>query len=311
MPIINNIFKLCGSAFLALILLILPSALVKADSFDYSYDYFVPDTISTPDTSYSYDYFVPDTSYSSPYTSSYSAPYTAPYTAPYNAPYNTQPYSRPFVSPITQPTQFQSQFQSQFQQPIIIPPSPSNIVTNTCTSPNTCNTSYDDHSIWYSPTDDHSIFYAPTTNTSTVDDHSVFNAPTTVTTDSHNIVTSPAPIIFNQPQQQAPQPVVYQPAPQPVVYQQPAPVYQPPCVNCYAPQPMYPPEPTYQPAPRPTYANPAPYVTLSSVPYTGLDFGPWGTALYWSILVLLCLAMAYLIVIKRIQNKVVRWLNEF
>lgn len=62
----------------------------------------------------------------------------------------------------------------------------------------------------------------------------------------------------------------------------------------------------------PTYSqpSPAPYVTLSAVPYTGLELGPMGTALYWSFLVLWCLAMAYLIVVKRVQNKIVSGLNN-
>ncbi len=47
--------------------------------------------------------------------------------------------------------------------------------------------------------------------------------------------------------------------------------------------------------PPPVYQNPVPYVTLSAVPYTGLDLGPVGTALYWGFLVLWCLGAAYLI----------------
>jgi len=53
----------------------------------------------------------------------------------------------------------------------------------------------------------------------------------------------------------------------------------------------------------------APYVTLSAVPYTGLELGPVGTMLYWSFLVLWCLAAAYLIVVKRVQVKLMSWLN--
>ena len=37
------------------------------------------------------------------------------------------------------------------------------------------------------------------------------------------------------------------------------------------------------------------FVYLSQIPYTGLDLGPWGTALYWIMLVLWSLAAAYLI----------------
>lgn len=108
--------------------------------------------------------------------------------------------------------------------------------TNTCTAFNSCNTTYDDHSI--------------------------FNAPTTIVT---NTTTA---------------------APQPVVYAQ---------------QPYYPPQ---QPI---AYNRPAPYVTLAAVPYTGLELGPVGTALYWGFLVLWCLIAAYLIAVKKVQNKVAAW----
>ena len=46
-----------------------------------------------------------------------------------------------------------------------------------------------------------------------------------------------------------------------------------------------------------------PYISLSQAPYTGLDLGPWGTALYWSFLIAWCAFAAYLIGIKRVQNK--------
>ena len=99
------------------------------------------------------------------------------------------------------------------------------------------------------------------------------NAPTTVSTISY------------------PQPT-YQ---QPIVYQQPSyPVYQP---NYYPQQPVY---PTYQ-QPR------APYVSLSAVPYTGLELGPVGTALYWGFLVLWCLIAAYLIAVKKVHYKIAAW----
>jgi len=54
-----------------------------------------------------------------------------------------------------------------------------------------------------------------------------------------------------------------------------------------------------------TYVPPTtPYITLSSVPYTGLELGPVGTALYWSFLVFWALFAAYLIVVKRVQNRI-------
>ena len=60
------------------------------------------------------------------------------------------------------------------------------------------------------------------------------------------------------------------------------------------------------------YNNPTtPYVTLSQVPYTGLELGPVGTALYWGFLVLWAFFIAYLLVVKRVQTSVYRSLNSF
>ena len=90
-------------------------------------------------------------------------------------------------------------------------------------------------------------------------------------------------------------------ASQPVqpIYQQPV-IYQ---------QPIYTqPVPTYIP-PAPTYR--APYVSLSAVPYTGLDLGTMGTIAYWAFLAIWCLAAAYLIAVKKVQNKIVAGLNGF
>lgn len=58
-----------------------------------------------------------------------------------------------------------------------------------------------------------------------------------------------------------------------------------------------------------TYSYPTaqPYVTLSQVPYTGLELGPVGTALYWTFIVLWALFAAYLIVVKRVQNKIANY----
>ncbi len=41
--------------------------------------------------------------------------------------------------------------------------------------------------------------------------------------------------------------------------------------------------------------QPLSYVYLSELPYTGLDLGPVGTVLYWLMLILWCLAIAYLV----------------
>src|SRR3989344_7218486 len=89
--------------------------------------------------------------------------------------------------------------------------------------------------------------------------------------------------------------VTYYPAQQTYPVYQPVPTY--PTVYVPPAQPYY-----QQPI---AYNNrPAPYVTLSAVPYTGLDLGPWGTAMYWGFLVLWCLIAAYLIAVKKIQNKI-------
>lgn len=63
----------------------------------------------------------------------------------------------------------------------------------------------------------------------------------------------------------------------------------------------------YAPVPTPY----TPYVTLSAIPYTGLELGPIGTFLYWAFLVLWSLAAAYLVVVKKVQNRVVASLNKF
>lgn len=60
------------------------------------------------------------------------------------------------------------------------------------------------------------------------------------------------------------------------------------------------------------YNNPTtPYVTLSQVPYTGLELGPVGTVLYWGFLVLWAFFIAYLLVVKRVQTSIYRSLNSF
>ncbi|MBI2004839.1 hypothetical protein HYS79_01600 [Patescibacteria group bacterium] len=60
------------------------------------------------------------------------------------------------------------------------------------------------------------------------------------------------------------------------------------------------------------YNNPTtPYVTLSQVPYTGLELGPVGTALYWGFLALWAFFIAYLLVVKRVQTGIYRSLNSF
>ena len=62
--------------------------------------------------------------------------------------------------------------------------------------------------------------------------------------------------------------------------------------------------------PPPIYQNPAPYVTLSAVPYTGLELGPVGTVLYWGFLIAWTLFAAYLIAIKRAHMSIYRWYSK-
>ncbi len=54
-----------------------------------------------------------------------------------------------------------------------------------------------------------------------------------------------------------------------------------------------------------------PYVSLSQVPYTGLDLGFWGTIAYWGAFVLFALVVAYLVAIKRVQNTIALKLKHF
>ena len=132
--------------------------------------------------------------------------------------------------------------------------------------------------------------YAPTqTNTCTAGN----SCNTNIVTNT----TNPAPVVYNTPSTP-----VYYTNPQPVYY--PAPNYNT-CNTCgclgypVCPQPV-----VYN-------SNPTPYITLSQVPYTGLDLGFWGTIAYWSFFVLWCLAAAYLIVVKKVQNRIYRAMKNF
>lgn len=167
--------------------------------------------------------------------------------------------------------------------------------TTSCTTPNSCST-YDNGntSNSYNTTDS----YNTTSNTCiypgscSVDDHSVVNANTTISSPTNITVTNPpasqTQIVYNNPA-----PVYTNPVYQtPTYYSNPTPVYQP----------------TYQ---QPVYRNPStPYITLSQVPYTGLELGPIGRVVYWSFLTLFSLFGAYLIVVKRAHVAVARGLKS-
>jgi hypothetical protein len=79
--------------------------------------------------------------------------------------------------------------------------------------------------------------------------------------------------------------------------------------NCYINQPVYTPPVVYQ-APV-AYNAATPYITLSQVPYTGLDLGFWGTIAYWGFMIGFALVVAYLIAIKRVQNSIARSIKYF
>ncbi len=114
--------------------------------------------------------------------------------------------------------------------------------------------------------------------------NTAINAPTNIVT------TNPAPIIYNTPSYP-----VYQPVYNPLVYVPQAPV----CYTCGCAG--------YPACARTVYPPAQPYVTLAAVPYTGFELGTTGTILYWGFLVLWCLIAAYLIAVKKIQNKIANW----
>jgi hypothetical protein len=123
-------------------------------------------------------------------------------------------------------------------------------------------------------------------------------APTTVTTNNNtctnnscntnNNITNPAPVINNV--------IAYPPTQTQVQYC--AAGYSGTYPNCYLNQPV-------------VYNTATPYVSLTQVPYTGLDLGFWGTIAYWGAMVLFALVVAYLIVIKRVQNIIALRLKYF
>ena len=160
------------------------------------------------------------------------------------------------------------------------------------TAPSYTNTWDNGNTYTYAPSNTETCNAVNSCNDNSYRDNSIYS-PTNIVTDSHNIVTSsfdshnvynPYPVSYPTTQ------VVYASAPVQPTYTQPA----------Y--QPTY--QPTYQP--RVAYNNPG--ISLAAVPYTGLDLGPWGTAVYWGFLVLWCLIAAYLIAVKKVQNKFATWL---
>ncbi len=185
--------------------------------------------------------------------------------------------------------------------------------TSTCTNPYSCSTTtttsvHDNNNT----IDSNNSCVQPgscSTTTTTTDSHNTtISSPTTINSPinitSSNPPASQTQIIYNNP---APQPVSYSytsPTPTPYVAQQQQIVggvaQQQQYVGAVAQQQV-----VYR-APRPT----VPYVTLSQVPYTGLELGPAGLVMYWSFLVLWCLFMAYLIVVKQMHIKLAHTLKS-
>ena len=311
--ITNSAVRTFSFAFAALLLFAVPFAFAPkahaTDLFggDTSGDYYPPDGSTygdyyPTDTSTYGDYYPTDTStYGDYYPTDYSygsyGGYTSPSYGGYSSPYYTQPnytqpnYTRPtYTNPVyTSPSYTSPSYTNMWDNGNTYTDTWNNgnttawdngntymyspSTTETCTTPNSCS-SYNNGNT----TDSY--------NTSTY-------APTTIVTDSHNIVSSsfdshnvynPYPVSYPTTQ------VVYASAPVQPTYTQPA----------Y--QPTY--QPTYQP--RVAYNNPG--ISLAAIPYTGLDLGPWGTAVYWGFLVLWCLIAAYLIAVKKVQNKFATWL---
>lgn len=246
-------------------------------SYDQSYDYSSYDQAYQDYYDQYYEEYYADTSYSTPSCASCSAPYYSTPTSYYT------PYQQ----------QILSAYYPDFVYPPVTPVVPSNTTnnTNTCTN-GSCNTN--------------------------IDDHSVVNIPTTVTVNSTQqtqfcpsgmsgtypncywptVQTCPTNTFGTWPNCTYPQPTTYDICPN-IAGVQPSlmPGYYIQNGNCYQNvTPIYP-----APAPQP-------YVTLSSVPYTGLDLGPVGTTLYWGFLVLWCLFAAYLIAVKRVHSKLAGWI---
>ncbi len=264
---------------------------------DTSYSY-SPDTSYSysPDTSYDYS---PDSSYSySPDTYSSGYSYSPSYLA--GSGYTTGGYLTG-SSYLTSPGYSAPGY---ITAPVAPSNSNTNVNTNTntsnngntsfCTTPNTCDTTT-------TITDNgNTSTYAPVTidsgNTSTVNDTysppEIVSQPTQTQTQTQTVyvasASTPAPVYTN--------PYSYIPTPT--------------CntCGCYGYETCQPPV-LYNPPI--AYNNPSPYVTLSQVPYTGLDLSLWQLILYWSFLVLWCLAAAYLIVIKRVQNRILNSIKKF
>jgi hypothetical protein len=322
MTFTNNIIRTIGLAlaamlFAAVVIAVAPSAKATdlpdiGGGFEYwpdqSFDYWPDQQIDYyPDSSYeyypdysydyyadSYDYSYDEQSYEQAYQDYYeeyyeeyyaaqNQQYTTPgctscstpsYSYPSYPSYPTYPTYPPYVPPVTPVT-----------------PTTNNTTnnTNTCTN-GSCNTNIDDHSVVNAQTtitvsQQTQTQYCPSGMSGTYPNcywPTVQNCPTNTFGSWPNCTTSTYDVCPNIAGIQSSLMQGY--------YIQNG--------NCY------------QNIVTPTYPSaPQPYVTLSSVPYTGLEMGPVGTALYWGFLALWCLLAAYLIVVKRIHNSVINWVT--
>ncbi|KKW19366.1 MAG: hypothetical protein UY63_C0015G0007 [Parcubacteria group bacterium GW2011_GWA2_51_10] len=190
------------------------------------------------------------------YTTYFEQPY---YASSYANPFYTS--SAPFYNSPSYPYFSQQSFPFH-QQPIVTAPG---------------NTTISERTDIFAPTN-------TCTSPNSCNDNSIFNAPTTISAPTTVTVTNPAPT----------QTAIVNPI---VVPQYNVQAYVPPVTY-----PTYPTYPSYQPYVQPYVApvnpivNPAPYVALTQIPYTGLDLGLFGSAAYWVALLAFALAAGYLFV---------------
>jgi hypothetical protein len=277
----NNTLAGLGVALIALVSLVFPLSLVKAADLGDSYDYFVPDSgdfgssydYFVPDSDFgsSYDYFVPDSNYGS--GSSFGGGSGSSFGGFGGSSGGSSANQ-----------QYRTQYYPQYFPPQPAPkPVASNTTNNTCVN-NSCNTSYTDNSIV-----DNSIKISESFNTVVKEEKKgkrhVEECPQYGY--GYNGGYNDYGYGYNEYQYGNGYGYDQYNYGYNDCYQYQAGVYNPPVYNT------------------------TPYVTLSSVPYTGLELGPMGEVLYWAFLVLWCLGAAYLIVVKRVQNKLVSALNGF
>ncbi|MCC7500473.1 hypothetical protein IT396_01570 [Candidatus Nomurabacteria bacterium] len=324
----NHFVRNSTIALLAFMALALPTAFVQADFGDDigvwdmggGYDYY-PDTYTDyyPDT---YTDYYPDT-YTDYYQDSYSDYYTAPsYSSGYSSggSYSYPSYSSGYS------------YGSSYSTPSYSVPSYSYSNTNveTCNATNSCNDNSVEDNDTYEDNDTHTETCSATNSCNDNSNHSYdYTSNYTSTWTDNSVHDYSSTWIDNSVFHSDDHSVVniQNPAPQPYIvykdrerdrdrdrdddrhYDRDYDVcYNLPGFQDYVPNGYYVSGGNcfYQ-----QYNTPAPYVSLSAVPYTGLEMGPTAAALYWGFLVLWCAVAAYLIAVKKVQNKLVNGLNTF